>query len=162
MNKVNTKAKAKTKSAPAAGKPSERRDGSHEMIQKLMSERTEMLVLYCRLAGLDNKGERRHAPAAGLLQGFCEVMVDYLAAGHFSLYERIVNGNERRQSFAQLAEKFYPRIAETTQAALDFNDKYDGKNGQELSMSFDGDLSHLGELLANRIEVEDQLLKVLS
>ena len=88
------------------------------------------------------------------------MMVDYLAAGHFSLYERIVNGNERRQSFAQLADKLYPRIAETTQAALDFNDKYDGKNGQELSMSFDGDLSHLGELLANRIEMEDRLLKL--
>ena len=27
-------------------------------------------------------------------------------------------------------------------------------------MSFDGDLSHLGELLANRIEMEDQLLKL--
>lgn len=160
MNKANTKAKVKTKPVPVTGKPSERRDGSRELIQKLMSERAEVLVLYCRLAGLDTQGERRHAPAVKLLQEFCEVMVDYLAAGHFSLYERIVNGNERRQSFAQLADQLYPRIAETTQAALDFNDKYDGRNGQELSMSFDDDLSHLGELLANRIEVEDRLLKL--
>ncbi len=160
MNKTNTKAKAKTKPAPAAGRSSERRDGSRELIQKLMSERAEMLVLYCRLAGLDTKGERRHAPAIRLLQEFCEVMVDYLAAGHFSLYERVVNGNERRQGFAQLADQGYPRIAETTQAALDFNDKYDGKNGEELSLSFDDDLSDLGELLANRIEVEDRLLKL--
>ena len=60
MNKANIKAKAKTKPAPAAGKPSERRDSSRELIQKLMSERAEMLVLYCRLAGLDTKG--RAAP----------------------------------------------------------------------------------------------------
>lgn len=159
MNRTGAKARIHSK---AAGKQPERRAGSRELVQKLISERTEMLVLYCRLAGLDTKGERRHAPAVKLLQEFCEVMVDYLAAGHFSLYERIVNGNERRMSFAQLAEQLYPRIAEITQVALDFNDKYDGKNGLELAMSFDDDLSHLGELLANRIEMEDRLLKVLS
>lgn len=157
MNKTNTRAKTK-----AAGTQPERRTGSQELVQKLISERTEMLVLYCRLAGLDTKGERRHTPAVKLLQEFCEVMVDYLAAGHFSLYERIVNGNERRLPFFKLAGQLYPRIAETTQAALDFNDKYDGKNGLELSMSFDDDLSQLGELLANRIEMEDRLLKVVS
>ncbi len=159
MTKTNMKTTAKGKHA-AAPQP-ERRGGSRDLIQKLMSERTEMLVLYCRLAGLDaGKHERRHAPESKLLQEFCQVMVDYLAAGHFSLYERLINGNERRKNLAELAEQIYPRIAETTQAALDFNDKYDGKNGQELSMSFDDDLSRLGELLANRIEVEDRLLKL--
>ncbi|OGI37761.1 MAG: hypothetical protein A2V91_03715 [Candidatus Muproteobacteria bacterium RBG_16_64_10] len=159
MTKTNIKTTAKGKHA-AAPRP-ERRGGSRDLIQKLMSERTEMLVLYCRLAGLDaGKHERRHAPAAKLLQEFCQVMVDYLAAGHFSLYERLINGNERRKNLSELAEQIYPRIAETTQAALDFNDKYDGKNGQELSMSFDDDLSRLGELLGNRIEVEDRLLKL--
>lgn len=162
MNKSSAKTKTKPKIVFATRASPERRTGSQELVQKLISERTEMLVLYCRLAGLDTTGERRHAPAVKLLQEFCEVMVDYLAAGHFSLYERIVNGNERRLPFFQLADQLYPRIAETTQAALDFNDKYDGKNGLELSMSFDDDLSHLGELLANRIEMEDQLLKVVS
>ena len=159
MTKTNIKTTAKGKHA-AAPRP-ERRGVSRDLIQKLMSERTEMLVLYCRLAGLDaGKHERRHAPAAKLLQEFCQVMVDYLAAGHFSLYERLINGNERRKNLSELAEQIYPRIAETTQAALDFNDKYDGKNGQELSMSFDDGLSRLGELLGNRIEVEDRLLKL--
>lgn len=162
MNKSNVKAKTKPKAVLVAGASPERRAGSRELVQKLISERTEMLALYCRLAGLDTKSERRHAPAVKLLQEFCEVMVDYLAAGHFSLYERIVNGSERRLPFARLADQLYPRIAEITQAALDFNDKYDGKNGLELSMSFDDDLSHLGESLASRIEMEDQLLKVLS
>lgn len=159
MTRTNMKTTAKGGHA-AAPRP-ERRGGSRDLIQKLMSERTEMLALFCRLAGLDaEKHERRHAPEAKLLQEFCQVMVDYLAAGHFSLYERLINGNERRKNLAELAGQIYPRIAETTQAALDFNDKYDGKNGQELSMSFDDDLSRLGELLANRIEVEDRLLKL--
>jgi regulator of sigma D len=162
MNKTAVKTRAKTGHAPAAKHHPERRMGSHEMVRKLMDERTEMLVLYCRLAGVDTaKNGRRHAPTAELLQEFCQVMVDYLAAGHFSLYERTVNGNERRQNLAVLAEQIYPKIADTTQAALDFNDKYDGKNGLELSMAFDDDLSRLGEVLASRIETEDKLLKLV-
>lgn len=159
MNKASTKTKTKNRQTPAHHL--ERRTGSRGTVQKLMDERTEMLVLFGRLAGLDAaKQGRRHAPAAELLQEFCQVMVDYLAAGHFELYERLVNGTERRRELAALAEQIYPKIADTTQAALDFNDKYDGKNGMELSMAFDDDLNRLGEVLASRIELEDRLLKL--
>lgn len=162
MNKTGTKTKAKTGHASTVKRLPERRAGSCDMMRKLMDERTEMLALYCRLAGVDTATHgRRHAPTTELLQEFCQVMVDYLAAGHFSLYERMVNGNERRQNLAALAEQVYPRIDETTQAALDFNDKYDGKNGLELSMAFDDDLNRLGEVLASRIEMEDRLLKLV-
>lgn len=162
MNKTGTKTKARTGHVTDTQHQPERRAGSRGMVRKLMDERTEMLSLYCRLAGVDTaKNGRRHAPTAELLQSFCQVMVDYLAAGHFSLYERMVNGNERRQSLAAQAEQLYPKIAETTQSALDFNDKYDGKNGMELSMAFDDDLSRLGEVLASRIEMEDRLLKLV-
>jgi len=161
MSKASAKTKTRNNHAPAHHP--ERRTGSQDMIRKLVDERTEMLVLFGRLAGLDTaKQGRRHTPDAGLLQEFCQVMVDYLAAGHFELYERLVNGTERRQNLAVLAEQVYPKIADTTQAALDFNDKYDGKNGMELSMAFDDDLNRLGEVLATRIEMEDRLLKLFS
>ncbi len=157
MNKASAKTKAKNGHAHNP----ERRTGSQGTVRKLIDERTEMLVLFGRLAGLDTaKQGRRHTPDAGLLQEFCQVMVDYLAAGHFELYERLVNGTERRQTLAALAEQVYPKIADTTQTALDFNDKYDGKNGMELSMAFDDDLNRLGEVLASRIEMEDRLLKL--
>lgn len=140
----------------------ERRTGSQELVQKLMVERTEMLALYCQLAGLEtyeNGKNARAQPALELLQKFCQVLVDYIAAGHFSLYERIVNGIERRQQVATLAEKLYPRIANTTEAALDFNDKYDCGDKCEISLAFSDDLSHLGEKLASRIELEDKLIR---
>jgi len=157
MNKTS----AKTKTKHASDHQPERRTGSQGMIRKLLDERTEMLVLFGRLAGIDtSKQSRRHAPDTTLLQEFCQVMVDYLAAGHFELYERLVNGTERRQNLATLAEQVYPAIADTTQAALDFNDKYDGKNGMELALGFDEDLNRLGEVLASRIEMEDRLLKL--
>lgn len=124
----------------------------------MVKERTEVLALYWRLAGLDPHGSsRQRASAQKLLQEFCQLLVDYIAAGHFSLYERIVNGTERRRGLAELAQDLYPRIADSTSAALDFNDKYDG-DACEIGESFKADLSRLGEELALRIELEDKLI----
>lgn len=140
----------------------ERRSGSRELVKKLLTERTEMLVLFCRLAGLEPfKEEKQRTSAQKLLQEFCQVLVDYIAAGHFCLYERIANGAERRQALAALAAQYYPRIAETTDAALAFNDKYDCEDHCEITPDLAKDLSHLGEQLAARIELEDQLLKLI-
>ncbi|GAB4510039.1 MAG: Rsd/AlgQ family anti-sigma factor [Sulfuricaulis sp.] len=142
----------------------ERRAGSQEVVQKLVSERTEMLSLYCQLAGLESYGNGKNSRVKHLqelLQKFCQVLVDYIAAGHFSLYERIVNGTERRQQISALAENLYPRIAKSTEAALDFNDKYDCGDHCEIAASFSDDLSRLGEELAARIELEDKLIRQL-
>jgi regulator of sigma D len=148
-------------STPSPARAPERRTGSQDLVKKLVAERTEMLALYCRLAGLDPYGNSKGArgkQAQELLQKFCQVLVDYIAAGHFSLYERIINGTERRQPIAVLAEKLYPRIAASTEAALDFNDKYDCGDHCEIGPAFSDDLSRLGEELAARIEIEDKLI----
>ncbi|MHB8534909.1 MAG: sigma D regulator [Sulfuricaulis sp.] len=152
------------KESASGTRDQERRTGSQELVQKLVAERTEMLSLYCQLAGLEpykNGKNVRPKPAQELLQKFCQVLVDYIAAGHFSLYERIVNGTERRHQIAALAEKLYPRIAGATEAALDFNDKYDCGDHCEIGMAFSDDLSALGEKLASRIELEDKLIQQL-
>jgi|SRR5690606_38915494 regulator of sigma D len=136
----------------------DRRRGSRDAINRMVKERGEVLALYWRLAGLDPYGGgRERASAQKLLTEFCQLLVDYIAAGHFTLYERIVNGTERRRGLAELARELYPRIADTTSAALDFNDKYDGE-ACDIGESFKADLSRLGEELALRIELEDKLI----
>ena len=154
----------KRESTPHKARGKERRTGSQDTVQKLIAERTEMLSLYCQMAGLEPYGNGKNArgkTAQELLQKFCQVLVDYIAAGHFSLYERIVNGKERRQKISALAESLYAQIASTTEVALDFNDKYDCGDHCEITMSFSDDLSRLGEKLAARIEVEDKLINHL-
>ena len=139
----------------------ERRASTEHLMESLVTERTEMLVLFCRVAGLEPFSETNNRKnAVSALQQFCQVMVDYIAAGHFSLYERIVNGTERRKRIADLAEKLYPRISQTTEFALDFNDKYDCDES-EVSADLGDDLSRLGEELAVRVELEDQLLSAM-
>jgi regulator of sigma D len=148
--------------APTTGAQKDRRGGTQAVVAKLIAERKEMLALYCRVAGLEPLGEVRTKnpgkPAAEVLQAFCQLLIDYIAAGHFSLYERIASGNERRREVATLAAQLYPRIAETTQTALDFNDKYDCGDHCEIGESLHKDLSRLGEELALRIELEDKLI----
>lgn len=145
----------------------ERRAGTQKVVAKLQTERTEMLILFCRVAGLETYGDNpRRVPAAQpvqeILQEFCQVMVDYIATGHFALYERIAGGQERRRQISELANELYPRIAESTQIALDFNDKYDCEDHCTNLGSLQNDLSKLGEILAQRIEWEDKLIKAMA
>lgn len=137
----------------------ERRTGTQDLIYKLNQERTEMLVLFCRTAGLEPYHSSQ--PIQEVLQRFCQVLIDYVAVGHFTLYERILNGTERRQEVVRLAERLYPDIAETTDAAVSFNDKYDCEDHCEIGDGLSADLSALGEKLATRIALEDQLIAAL-
>ena len=138
----------------------ERRHASHDLVAKLVKERTEMLVTFCRLAGVEPYTVEK--PVQKLLQEFCQILIDYVAAGHFALYERILEGKERRQEVAAIAAKIYDRIAQSTQNALDFNDKYDCGDHCTALESLSKDLSRLGEDLALRIELEDKLLAAMS
>lgn len=138
----------------------ERRQSSQDLVTKLVTERTQMLVTFCRLAGIEPYVAV--TPVQKLLQEFCQILVDYVAAGHFALYERILEGKERRKEVADIAGEIYERIAQSTQNALDFNDKYDcGDHCTELD-SLSQDLSRLGEDIALRIELEDRLLSAMN
>ncbi len=140
----------------------ERRLENRSLKDKLTSERAEVLVSFCRLAGIDPYNNPNHQTEfEDRLQDFCQIMVDYLAAGHFGLYQRIIEGKERRRNIRELAEQLYPGIAQTTEQALDFNDKYDSAHHHEISDDFNTELSALGEALATRIELEDSILEAL-
>ncbi len=121
-----------------------------------MAERQQVFILFNRVAGVEPYSEEK--PNQESLQAFCQLIVDYIAAGHFALYQRISEGKERRQRLAQLAEQIYPRIAETTQAVLDFNDKYEQAGESDDAAELSADLSKLGEHLAVRAELEDRLI----
>lgn len=140
----------------------ERRLENRSLKDKLTSERADVLVSFCHLAGIDSYDDPDHQPEfEERLQDFCQIMVDYLAAGHFGLYQRIIEGKERRKNIRELAEQLYPGIAQTTEQALDFNDKYDSAHHHEINDDFNTDLSALGEALATRIELEDNILEAL-
>ena len=135
----------------------ERRQGTRERIDGLLATRQNMWVLYERLAGVPPYKEQEPQ----LLQSFVQVLVDYISSAHFSLYERIVNRYEGRQAHGPLGGGGYPRIAAVTEAAVAFNDKYDGVTLDSVTEELAGHLSMLGEGLAERIELEDRLISAM-
>jgi regulator of sigma D len=135
------------------------REKTEEMVSKLLSERRDMLVRFCRVAGLDPYTADQ--PSREMLEEFCQVLVDYSAFGHFEIYSRILSGEERREQVLDVANRIYPQIAEATDFAVAFNDKYDALTHTEPLDHLNDDLCKLGEEIAMRIEVEDQLLEAM-
>jgi len=136
-----------------------RRKGSRQLIDKMLAERKRMLVLMCEVLGL--KPFTADKPVKELLAEFNSLLVDYIAAGHFGLYQRVIEGTERRQAVVTRASTAYSKIADSTDAAVDFNDKYGGEWNFHFLDTLAEDLSALGEKLATRIELEDQIIAAM-
>ena len=138
-----------------------RRTRQTQTINSLLHERQQVLVQMCELAELES-GDVSATTVIHNLRGFNQQLVDYTALGHFEIYERIVEGKERRGNIKMVADRVYPAIATTTQLIVDFNDKYDGVEEEESLTDLFRDLSAIGEAMAERIESEDMLLREIS
>ncbi len=137
----------------------ERRKRATEMVDKLLVERQEMLRLFCQVSGLEPYNSAK--PVQEVLGEFCQVLMDYMAFGHFEIYDRISRNEERRSSVIRVAQEVYPKVVEATDAAVAFNDKYDSSEHQVELDQLSHDLSVLGEELATRVEMEDKLVAAM-
>lgn len=140
----------------------DRRTRTKKEIKQLISERNAVLSQYYNLSNhveLFDDVETLQE----LLQEFCEVMIDYIATGHFEIYRRIEDGVERRYEIMELSDEVYHEIINTTKVAIRFNDLYDLSNemSPEMLKKFPQQLSELGENLAIRIELEDKYINTL-
>lgn len=143
----------------------ERRAKLHNTIASLIERRQRVAKSYCDLAGISSLGARdveTLRPHNDQLSKFCQAMVDYTAMGHFEVYQRIIEGKERRQAVKEVAAEIYPAIAETTDYLLGFNDKYDESEGKTIDTTLlMDDLPKLGDIIALRGDLEDQILAAL-
>ncbi|WP_075173272.1 Rsd/AlgQ family anti-sigma factor [Neptunomonas phycophila] len=95
---------------------------------------------------------------------FCTAMMDYLSSGHFEVYEQLLReGSEYDDGGLEKAQKLFPLIQPTTDAALDFNDAYSSFSSPTVQQirEFSFQLSTLGENIEERFTLEDQLIEVL-
>ena len=143
--------------------PNERRARTRNEIKHLIEERNAVLAQYYNLAKHSENSASDVNNTLELLEEFCQDMVDYLATGHFEIYRRIEDGNERRDEILKLAEEIMPRINDTTQIAVAFNDLYDSTDAinEDAVKQLPNYLAKLGEELATRIDLEDQFINAL-
>lgn len=136
-----------------------RRHESRRRIDNMLDERQQTLVMLCKVSGRPpyGSGEQRK----DLLPEFCQILTDYIALAHFVLYERISEGQERRSKVLEVAREIYPEISATTDAAMDFSERFaEGANGMD-DQGLQQQLSQIGEHLAARIELEDKLISAV-
>ena len=131
---------------------------NHRLVDELREERHQVWSLYCKVA--EQKPFRRKSQTLNLLNQFSQILIDYISLGHFGIYEHLLSEQSKAYLVAT-AEQIYPEFSAITEAAVQFNDKYD-ENNPDLSMeSLESDLSQLGEKLAQRIDLEDMLCKLV-
>lgn len=133
--------------------------GVEKLVTRWLAERQELVVIYCSLSGF-RSFSADNAACMNKLRLFCQVLVDYASAGHFEIYEQLLNEAQAfNDGSADLLDKLYPAIAATTNTFITFNDTYDtdehcSKSIGELKQA----LSALGEDMATRFALEDQLI----
>jgi regulator of sigma D len=137
----------------------ERREQTRDQVLKLLEDRQHMLVSYCELAGLEPYNNTK--PVEEKLRTFCQKLVDYLATGHFTIYNRIEGGDEDRNHVLEIAREVMPGIEDTTDISVAFNDKYD-ESDHSLTLDYlSSDMDMLGESLGSRADYEDRLINAL-
>src|SRR5690606_14836017 len=101
----------------------ERWGGVNQIIDRWLEERQEMLVRYCSLS---DREKHTDSPAAReeKLRRLCQILVDYVSAGHFEIYDQLIKeGREFEDADAlKQAGELFNAIDKTTESVLDFND----------------------------------------
>jgi regulator of sigma D len=139
---------------------SERRELTRKLVYELLEERRQLWALHERLIAMQPFREDRELKR--LVRQYCQILIDYISLEHFGIYQRIAEGGERRRRVIELADEIYPRLIETTDAALDFNDKCEGLSDVELPGQLAGELAVLGDALTTRMELEDRLIESMT
>ena len=136
--------------------PKQQFNAVENLLTRWLKERREVLGKYTEIAvSLDSSLDDEKLQQRQ--QGLCELLVDYVSAGHFEVFHELI---DEAESFADgsgaLAEKLMPAIADTTEVIMAYEEKYSGAQGHQEKLK--RDLSALGEVLESRFVLEDRLI----
>ncbi|VYU69785.1 Rsd/AlgQ family anti-sigma factor [Metakosakonia massiliensis] len=136
----------------------ERVGGSNKLVDRWLNRRKQLLVSYYNLVGIKpGKGSFMQLNEKALDE-FCHNLVEYLSAGHFNIYERIIDEMEGTSPLFA-ATQIYPLLEANTVEIMKY---YDSSLEQSIDddncLEFQEALSAIGEALAARFTLEDKLI----
>lgn len=136
--------------------------GNNDLVDQWLQARKQLLVAYYTLVGVKpNKG--KHTPLnEKALENLCHNLLDYLSAGHFHIYDKIIQQVEGAASLESTqATRIYPKLQHNTEQIMAFHDRYSkAEMDDDLCLAFHQSLSDIGEMLEARFELEDQLIRL--
>lgn len=126
------------------------------IIDKWLLERQELISIYCALSATT-----KPVNFSNKLTRFCEILVDYISAGHFEIFTELEEEARTCDSRGlHLVQALYPYLEQSTESAINFNDLCAQLTESATNSNLiRPQLSELGEALTNRFELEDQLIE---
>lgn len=137
----------------------ERWGGVHKLIDRWLDERRELLVNFVELK--EACDAELEAVTKERIDGFSELLMDYISAGHFEVYPQL---REEARAFEDepaltLADRLLERLEMSTELVLDFDAEYasPGRVRQHHSR-LPAWLERLAHGLTERFALEDELI----
>ena len=128
------------------------------VVQAWLRERQQLLYLLCAVQGIRGLTESQ-PPVHHRIRQFCQVLMDYISAGYFEVYQQIAREAHFEKGDARLVSHILMRLEESTDEALAFNEDFDSPEKLEaLVKQLPERLSSLLEKLEERFALEDQLI----
>ncbi|WP_039054709.1 Rsd/AlgQ family anti-sigma factor [Enterobacter sp. Bisph1] len=136
----------------------ERVRGNNKLVDHWLQARKQLLVSYYNLVGIKpGKGSYMQLNEKAL-DDFCHNLVEYLSAGHFNIYERIINDLEGSSPLFA-ATQLYPMLKANTEEIMNYYDSsLENAIDDDNCLEFQQALSDIGEALAARFTLEDKLI----
>lgn len=137
----------------------ERWGGVHQLIDKWLDQRRELLVSYVELK--DTCDAELKTVSKELVDHFGELLMDYVSAGHFEIYPQL---REEARAFGdhqalEIAAMLLERLERTTELVLAFDADYATPSRCEQSLPrLPAWLDRLAKGMSERFALEDQLI----
>ena len=131
-------------------------------VNELLEERQQLLVSFCRAAGLNTGGEQTGAvDKLSVLKRFCQVLMDYYALWQFELHDNLLRNKALYSQALVELQRASGSLDESRNIAVAFNDKYDFESRSLSLEGLESDLSMLGEEIVQQIAVEDRIIRAM-
>ncbi|PCJ14692.1 MAG: sigma D regulator [Gammaproteobacteria bacterium] len=137
-------------------------DCVESLLERWLIERQDLITLYCRVSSSVSFSKDSHT-IERQLKHFCQLLLDYISAGHFEVYEELFKEAYAFQDTQCLtAQSFYEKVQATTDQSLQFNDNVNEWDFTTTKLDkLYTSLSKLGESIELRFEFEDKLIDQL-
>lgn len=134
--------------------------GSNDLVDHWLHVRRQLLIAYYRMVGIKPNRDSLIALDEKALDDFCQGLVDYLSAGHFSIYERIIEEVAEGNPL-QSAAQIYPALQANTETLMELYDSHlAAAINHDNCLEFQEALSTVGEALEARFTLEDTLIQL--
>lgn len=129
-------------------------------LKQWLKLRQELIIQFntlCQLRPFLNSKDTSYLE--GALITFCQLLLDYMSMGHFQMFEQLLANIENASTRREIQAPHFEALKTTTLNALNFSDSYSTHFKAD---TLERDLSQLGEELALRFDLEDDLIRLYS